>query len=82
MGYDRHQRAAIRTAAASVVRQLTELTGTEPRVTAEREAVRIETDVTDTALMQWTRLLAVLELGAEYGVIRTSGGQIAWLRIA
>ncbi|MGW1615205.1 hypothetical protein ACWCQZ_38320 [Streptomyces sp. NPDC002285] len=82
MGYDRHQRAAIRTAAETVAQQLTELTGTEPRVTAELDTVRIETDVTDAALLQWTRLLAVLELGTEYGVIRTPDGQIAWLRIA
>ncbi|MGW5098229.1 hypothetical protein ACWEQ1_34310 [Streptomyces nodosus] len=68
--------------AATVAQQLTELTGTAPRVIAEPGAVRIETDVTDAALSRWTRLLAVLELGTEYGVSNTPDGQIAWLRIA
>ncbi|EST17933.1 hypothetical protein [Streptomyces roseochromogenus] len=81
MGYDRHQRAAIRTAAATVAQQLAELTGTPPRIAAELDAIRIEADVTDAALQRWTRLLAVLELGTEYGVSSTPDGQIAWLRI-
>ncbi|QNT98368.1 hypothetical protein HEP81_08140 (plasmid) [Streptomyces griseofuscus] len=81
MGYDRHQGAAIRTAAATVAQQLAELTGTEPRVIADLGSVRIETDVTDAALCRWTHLLAVLELGSEYGVSNTPDGQIAWLRI-
>ncbi|MCL7382170.1 hypothetical protein [Streptomyces sp. 35G-GA-8] len=81
VGYDRHQGAAIRTAAATVAQQLTELTGTPPRVTVEPGAIHIETDVTDAALSHWVRLLAVLELGTEYGVSKTPDGQIAWLRI-
>ncbi|MEV4506675.1 hypothetical protein [Streptomyces klenkii] len=82
VGYDRHQNAAIQAAAATVVQQLSELTGTTPRVIVELGAVRIEADVTDAALRRWTRLVAVLELGTEYGVSRTPDGQIAWLRIA
>ncbi|MEU1377990.1 hypothetical protein ABZ442_30700 [Streptomyces triculaminicus] len=81
MGHDRHQNTAIRTAAATVARQLSELTGTQPRVIDEPDAVRVETDVNHAALSRWTRLLAVLELGTEYGVSRTPDGQIAWLRI-
>ncbi|MEU6481042.1 hypothetical protein ABZ858_30025 [Streptomyces sp. NPDC047017] len=81
MGYDRRQRAAIDAAAARVAQQLAELTGVPPRVTAEPDGVRIETDVTDAALDHWTRLLAVLELGTEYGVTNTPDGQTAWLRI-
>ncbi|MFL4909402.1 hypothetical protein ACJ6WF_41020 [Streptomyces sp. MMS24-I2-30] len=81
VAHDRHQEAAVRTAAAAVAQQLTELTGAPPRITAEPGAIRVEADVTDAALRHWTRLLAVLDLGTEYGVSNTPAGQIAWLRI-
>ncbi|MFH9425418.1 hypothetical protein [Streptomyces sp. NPDC017529] len=82
MGSDRHHKAAIRTAAATAARQLTELTGTPARLQDEADAVRIEADVTDNALSHWPRLLAVLDLGTEYGVTTGPDGQVAWLRIA
>ncbi|MFF5130982.1 hypothetical protein ACFY41_29175 [Streptomyces syringium] len=76
MGYD-HRIAVIHSATA----QLTALTGTPPRQIDEPGGgVRIETDVTDALIGQWPRLLAVLDLGATYGLTDTPTGQIAWLR--
>ncbi|GGP79978.1 hypothetical protein GCM10010278_67950 [Streptomyces melanogenes] len=80
MGPDR-RRYAVRAAASAIAQQLAELTGAPPVITEEPGAIRIEVTVTDQALSQWTRLLAVLALGTEYGVHYTSREQTAWLRI-
>lgn len=63
----------------SAVAQLAALAGTEPRVLHEPGAVRIETDITESLLLRWDELLAVLDLGTTFGLTSTSTGQIAWL---
>ncbi|MGW0874201.1 hypothetical protein ACWD3Z_27435 [Streptomyces sp. NPDC002740] len=69
------------TAIDTITAQLASLTGTQPRVTHEVGAVRIETDVTADALRRWEELLAVLDLGTTFGLSDTDTGQIAWLSL-
>ncbi|WP_332010784.1 hypothetical protein [Streptomyces uncialis] len=75
MSYDR-QTAEI----CSAVAQLAALTGHDPRVITETGAVRVETDLTDALIPRWLHLLAVLDLGATYGLRSADGHQVAWLR--
>ncbi|WP_274919430.1 hypothetical protein [Streptomyces sp. WZ-12] len=65
----------------SVRARLTALAGIPPRVIDEGASVRIETDVTDALLRRWTHAVPVFSLGSEFGLITTTAGQIAWLRI-
>ncbi|MDW8478377.1 hypothetical protein R3L02_42270 [Streptomyces scabiei] len=65
----------------TITAQLAALTGTEPRVIHEAGAVRVETDVTETARLHWEQLLAVLDLGTTFGLTDTDTGQVAWLRL-
>lgn len=74
MGHNHHSDAIRATA-----NQLTQLTGTPPRISEESGLVRLEFDVTPTASAHWARLVTVMHTGTSYGLTDTHDGQIAWL---
>ncbi|ANW22635.1 hypothetical protein [Streptomyces clavuligerus] len=75
MGYDRRT-----TEIHAAIAQLTALTGHEPRITDDGGTVRIEADLTTALVPRWLHLLAVLDLGAAYGLRSSEDRQTAWLR--
>ncbi|TDT93324.1 hypothetical protein EDD99_8133 [Streptomyces sp. 846.5] len=64
----------------SATAQLAVLSGTEPLVSEEAGAVRVEVEVTPALVTQWRRVLAVLDLGDSFGLTHTADGRTtAWL---
>lgn len=62
---------------------LRDLAGAAPAMRGEPDGgIRLEVNVTERATAHWDELLAVLDLGRNYGLSDSNNGQSAWVSFA